>query len=573
MNSNHHHHPNQFELFNQPTLTQQTVQSKSVLHPTSLGSSSPTKMFNKPNEPITITSTHPANVNHHNANGNELKQQQQHHLLNHDSSNDLSIKKERGPPSLRKKQSQRFTVAHNQPTLEPSVPALPPSYLSHHNPTNSPNNNQTQPPQSLRHRTPSISSVSDSDYTPTSDLVHPPYMSASSNSSGGQFATVPFGASAPVSRSNTNHSGNIPSSLGTPLTGNSSLAVPGSAESDDEVIPTAIVIKNIPFSVRREQLLAILDDLMIPAPYAFNYHFDNGVFRGLAFANFRSASEADAAVAGLNGFDITGRKLRVEYKKVLQAGEKERIEKEKAIKRMRSMQLQKETVFDSYHHQSPVPSSYAYHQQDLDEVRNQMLPTRPFVPDFLQQPPPSQSQSLQTSPVKELDMNDPQTLELYSRIVIFKEDNFRDEFAFAKSLTSIQRRIVHQIAKKLELEHRSEGVGDERFVVVSKPSKNALSSLRVKKSMPDMRSGEPKMVHSLGGRKSTVNLRTAHHNHTTTPELEQSFNSLMLSHQQNHHIIRQPKGPESGTFKGFTKFRNHPGIVIDDHDGANQMNN
>jgi hypothetical protein len=63
------------------------------------------------------------------------------------------------------------------------------------------------------------------------------------------------------------------------------------------------------------------------------------VFRGLAFANFRHPHEADAVVVALNGYDISGRKLRVEYKKVLQAGEKERIEREKAIKRMKSMQF------------------------------------------------------------------------------------------------------------------------------------------------------------------------------------------------------------------------------------------
>jgi RNA recognition motif-containing protein len=79
--------------------------------------------------------------------------------------------------------------------------------------------------------------------------------------------------------------------------------------------------------------------LQAPLPYAFNYHHDNGVFRGLAFANFRHPHEADAVVVALNGYDISGRKLRVEYKKVLQAGEKERIEREKAIKRMRSMQF------------------------------------------------------------------------------------------------------------------------------------------------------------------------------------------------------------------------------------------
>jgi hypothetical protein len=119
-------------------------------------------------------------------------------------------------------------------------------------------------------------------------------------------------------------------------------APPGLALSDDDIIPTAIVVKNIPFSIKKEQLLQIIEDLQIPMPYAFNYHFDQGVFRGLAFANFRSGEEADAVVAALNGFDVSGRKLRVEYKKVLQAGEKERIEKEKAIKRMQSMQMEKE---------------------------------------------------------------------------------------------------------------------------------------------------------------------------------------------------------------------------------------
>ena len=40
--------------------------------------------------------------------------------------------------------------------------------------------------------------------------------------------------------------------------------------------------------------------LSIPTPYAFNYHLDqSGQFRGLAFANFRQAVDADAVVAAL----------------------------------------------------------------------------------------------------------------------------------------------------------------------------------------------------------------------------------------------------------------------------------
>lgn len=102
---------------------------------------------------------------------------------------------------------------------------------------------------------------------------------------------------------------------------------------DDDLIPTAIVIKNIPFAVKKEQLVAIMTDLGLPLPYAFNYHFDNGIFRGLAFANFTSADETATVIDILNHYDLQGRKLRVEYKKMLPAAERERIEREKRERR------------------------------------------------------------------------------------------------------------------------------------------------------------------------------------------------------------------------------------------------
>lgn len=39
----------------------------------------------------------------------------------------------------------------------------------------------------------------------------------------------------------------------------------------DQLIPTAIVIKNIPFAVRKETLASIMLDMHLPQPYAFNY--------------------------------------------------------------------------------------------------------------------------------------------------------------------------------------------------------------------------------------------------------------------------------------------------------------
>jgi hypothetical protein len=73
------------------------------------------------------------------------------------------------------------------------------------------------------------------------------------------------------------------SSLGAPPLAGSQLRTETlSSDPDEELIPTAIVIKNIPFAVKKEQLVQLMTDLNLPLPYAFNYHFDSGVFRGLA---------------------------------------------------------------------------------------------------------------------------------------------------------------------------------------------------------------------------------------------------------------------------------------------------
>ncbi|KAI8089888.1 uncharacterized protein BX664DRAFT_143866 [Halteromyces radiatus] len=90
-------------------------------------------------------------------------------------------------------------------------------------------------------------------------------------------------------------------------------------DSDD--VPTAVVIKNIPFSLKKDALLFIMNANGVPLPYALNYHFDNGVFRGLAFANFRNTEETMDAMNGLNGLEIGRRKLRVEFKKPLLFGQ------------------------------------------------------------------------------------------------------------------------------------------------------------------------------------------------------------------------------------------------------------
>jgi len=68
----------------------------------------------------------------------------------------------------------------------------------------------------------------------------------------------------------------------------------------------------------------------------------------------------------------------------------------------------------------------------------------------------------------ELDLNDPATLEIYSRVLLFKDDRMRDDLSFSRNLSPLERRTVHLVAQKLGLYHYSMGEGDERYVVVTK---------------------------------------------------------------------------------------------------------
>ena len=109
-----------------------------------------------------------------------------------------------------------------------------------------------------------------------------------------------------------------------------------------------------------------MTDLNLPLPYAFNYHFDNGVFRGLAFANFTSAEETAAVIDVMNHFELQGRKLRVEYKKMLPVQERERIEREK---RERRGQLEEQ--------HRPMPTSSLHNQPSMSSVSSHIPASSP----------------------------------------------------------------------------------------------------------------------------------------------------------------------------------------------------
>ena len=235
-------------------------------------------------------------------------------------------------------------------------------------------------------------------------------------------------------------------------------------DDDDELIPTAIVIKNIPFAVKKEQLVQLMVDMNLPLPYAFNYHFDNGVFRGLAFANFTSPQETEQVIQALNHMDLSGRKLRVEYKKMLPLAERERIEREK---RERRGQLEEQ--------HRPLPQSQLHNQISMSSIsRNTPSPLsqRSGMPGELSSISPTRTM---LTTATEVDMNDAKTLELYTELTLFRRDTSREVLIFPPTLEPNHRRVVHTLAHHMGLSHTSRGNGEQRQVHIHRmaPGTNA----------------------------------------------------------------------------------------------------
>jgi len=92
-------------------------------------------------------------------------------------------------------------------------------------------------------------------------------------------------------------------------------------ESTDKIFNDSIIIKNIPLSYPEEDFKQLFLQLGIPSPWSFNYHYtkEYGIFRGLAFANFRHPFGAQKAICVLNNYVLQGRKLVVELKKKISA--------------------------------------------------------------------------------------------------------------------------------------------------------------------------------------------------------------------------------------------------------------
>ncbi|CAO3697522.1 hypothetical protein CU097_012911 [Rhizopus azygosporus] len=283
------------------------------------------------------------------------------------------------------------------------------------------------------------------------------------------------------------------------------------ADSDD-IIPTAIVIKNIPFSVKKDALLEKLKSLGVPEAYAFNYHFDNGIFRGLAFANYRTPEETDMVVNTVNGLEIGGRKLRVEYKKVLTEAD-----------------INKKKERESSQPNSPLLSE-------------RKLPASPTTATATT----TASGTVAASDEDALDLNDPNVLELYSYLLLFRNDPNSTELALPKSFSAKERRDAHLIADRLGLAHYSEGFGPDRQVIIEKRGNTPAPIMRLhqKSSRPNLRQSPSRERLSNGNTSSNSSPEKGSYRKsmmsTSTTADDASSDTITF------HPIRQPKGPEPG---------------------------
>ena len=364
-------------------------------------------------------------------------------------------------------------------------------------------------------------------------------------------------------------------------------------ESED-VIPNAIVIKNIPFAIKREQLLDIIEEMGLPLPYAFNYHFDNGIFRGLAFANFTTPEDTLKVIQGLNGKDINGRKLKVEYKKLLPQHERERIEREKREKRGQLEEQHKNMSNLSLHSLNRVISNT--NSNTLLTNNNNMNTAQPIINststfanltnpqlsnhfmggpiqnNVLQQTQHHQQQLLVSQdtanslysnsnnvnspteryyaplpssnnvpiPPQQLDFNDPDTLEIYSQLLLFKDrERAYYELAYPAGLSANHKRIINVLCSFLNLME----VYDSRFVIIrrkniplnnSNGQGNVLDQINLQKHLQQV---QPNYINqnSMLQPTSTGGSLNRSHSYTSLLQAHASSMSISLNNSNNNN--------------------------------------
>ncbi|KAJ2631032.1 Peptidyl-prolyl cis-trans isomerase pin4 [Coemansia sp. RSA 1290] len=264
------------------------------------------------------------------------------------------------------------------------------------------------------------------------------------------------------------------------------------ANMPEDAIPNAIVVKNINFAIKREELLQTMADRGLPLPYAFNYHFDGAMFRGLAFGNFRTPEEAARVIVGLNGVTLLGRPLKVEYKKTLPGTAPPPHPNTIAMMTSSSHSMASSDGQPDYassqqqQQQQSIPRSRrGQNGEPMERPRSMMvLPSAMSLPESSTQNT-SQQQSSDAASGNNgsdmIDLDDPDTRSVYDLISDFRHNKSLGELEFPSGLNTRQRQIVMLVAERFGLNHETKSSSNGRTIRVYKGIDTLLEGAEVRR--------------------------------------------------------------------------------------------
>ncbi|KAJ2851850.1 Peptidyl-prolyl cis-trans isomerase pin4 [Coemansia brasiliensis] len=328
------------------------------------------------------------------------------------------------------------------------------------------------------------------------------------------------------------------------------------ANMPEDAIPNAIVVKNINFAIKREELLQTMADRGLPLPYAFNYHFDGTMFRGLAFGNFRTPEEAARVIVGLNGVTLLGRPLKVEYKKTLPGTAPPPHPNTIAMMTssshsMASSDGQSDYASQQQRHDQPIPRSRrGQNGEAMERPRSMMvLPSAMSVPE----PGSHNTGQQQTSDAASgnnggdmIDLDDPDTRSVYDLISGFRHNKSMGELEFPSGLNTRQRQIVMLVAERFGLNHETKSDTNGRTIRVYKGIDTLLEGAEVRRrsmaspSASSMSGGR----YSAGGRSRPSSMlypETMSMSGLTSPPPQRM--NLYQQQQQQQHMYHQNHDP------------------------------
>jgi hypothetical protein len=220
---------------------------------------------------------------------------------------------------------------------------------------------------------------------------------------------------------------------------------PRTHRATSEFKSSTLVLKNLPFQLRQETLTEILNRMPC-APASINYHYDTtGAFRGMAFVKYATIDDAYKVFNELNGLDIMGRALRVEYKRHSSAADAPGGAAPSGGAGSHS---------NGSFAQLKGSGGHAHHNGRLNAP-----------------PAPGAAPALDPNELSA------EARAFYEQLIMFKQNTRLNELAFPPSLTVHQRKQLHFLAEQIGgLAHAAVGEGSARFLVVSKHASPQMSA-------------------------------------------------------------------------------------------------